>query len=221
MNSSTSTRVLRAFARVQRTALRPIPRSVPATSRSSTGLAQLTLQRSQFHTSPLRTKQNDVKDYQGATDFGEMDVLGNTPAPSTSIDACVWDGFHLNSGVKIMDGDGALLVGGEAFAWRPWDAKGEKKLINAKGQFELPAEAFGLLDLVWPRPDLLIIGVGPKIVPLSPATRKHLSSLGIRVEILDTRNAASQFNLLATERGVDEVAGAMIPIGWREGKGAI
>ncbi|GKT54152.1 DUF498 domain protein [Colletotrichum tofieldiae] len=150
-----------------------------------------------------------------------MDVLANTPIPSTSIDACVPDGFHLNSGVKIMDGDAALLIGGEAFAWRPWEAKGSKKLINAKGQFELPAEAFGLLGLVWPRPDLLIIGVGPKIVPLSPATKKHISSLGIRVEVLDTRNAASQFNLLATERGVDDVAGAMIPIGWVDGKGAM
>lgn len=56
--------------------------------------------------------------------------------------------------------------------------------------------------------------------PLSPATRKHISSLGLRVEILDTRNAASQFNMLATERGVDEVAAALIPLGWREGIGA-
>lgn len=56
--------------------------------------------------------------------------------------------------------------------------------------------------------------------PLSPATRRHLSSLGLRVEVLDTRNAASQFNMLATERGVDDVAAALIPIGWREGIGA-
>lgn len=108
--------------------------------------------RRQFHTTPFRSKNEKVKDYQGATDFSEMDVLANTPIPSTSIDACVWDGFHLNSGVKIMDGDAALLIGGEAFEWRPWEAKGSKNLINAKGQFELPAEAFGLLDLVWPRP---------------------------------------------------------------------
>ncbi|WYZ39838.1 hypothetical protein EsH8_IV_000179 [Colletotrichum jinshuiense] len=216
-----STRVLRAFARSQRTLPRSIPRASPATLRFSAAPTQPAYQCSQFHTIPCRLEKKKAKDYQGATDFSEMDVLGNTPIPSTSIDACVPDGFHLNSGVKIMDGDAALLIGGEAFAWRPWEAKGTKKLINAKGQFELPAEAFGLLELVWPRPDLLIIGVGPKIVPLNPSTRKHLSSLGIRVEILDTRNAASQFNLLATERGVDDVAGAMIPIGWVDGKGAM
>lgn len=68
--------------------------------------------------------------------------------------------------------------------------------------------------------DLLILGLGPAMCPLSPATKKYLSSLGLRVEVLDTRNAASQFNMLATERGVEEVAAALIPIGWREGRGA-
>lgn len=38
--------------------------------------------------------------------------------------------------------------------------------------------------------------------------------MGLRIEVLDTRNAASQFNLLATERGVQEVAAALVPIGF-------
>ena len=152
------------------------------------------------------------------------------------------DGFGLNSGITITDGDGAMLVNGEAFAWRPWRITGKMELVNKNGQFELPQEAFSMLGMLWPRPgmmaalgqefaydgmmltclllDLLIIGVGKSIVPLSPETRKHIASLGIRVEVLDTRNAAAQFNLLATERGVSEVAAALIPIGWQEGKGA-
>ncbi len=68
--------------------------------------------------------------------------------------------------------------------------------------------------------DLLILGLGSDIRPLSPETKRHITSLGMRVEVLDTQNAASQFNLLATERGVDDVAAALIPIGWREGVGA-
>lgn len=67
--------------------------------------------------------------------------------------------------------------------------------------------------------DLLIVGVGKHNLPLSPQTRQHISELGMRVEMLDTRNAAAQFNLLATERGVSEVAAALIPIGWEEGVG--
>lgn len=147
-------------------------------------------------------------------------MLGNTPVPSTSVDVCMYDGFGLNSGATITDGNGALLVDGEVFNWRPWEAKGSLNLTNKKGQFELPPQAFALFDLIWPRPDLLIIGVGPSIMPLAPATRRHLAELGMRVEILDTRNAAAQFNLLATERGVSDVAAALIPIGWKDGVGA-
>jgi NADH dehydrogenase [ubiquinone] 1 alpha subcomplex assembly factor 3 len=93
------------------------------------------------------------------TDFGSLNVLSNTPAPSTSVDACLWDGFHLDSGVKIIGGTGALLVAGEAFSWRPWEAgKGDKKmrLVNDKGQWEVEDEAWGLLGLVWPKPGTLL-----------------------------------------------------------------
>jgi NADH dehydrogenase [ubiquinone] 1 alpha subcomplex assembly factor 3 len=69
--------------------------------------------------------------------------------------------------------------------------------------------------------DLLILGIGPTMAPLSPKTREYISNLGIRVEIQDTRNASAQFNLLATERGVGNVAAALIPIGWREGTGVV
>lgn len=71
------------------------------------------------------------------------------------------------------------------------------------------------------RPDLFVIGVGPLNRPLSPETRRHISALGMRVEVLDTRNACSHYNLLTTERGVEEVGAALIPIGWVEGKGAV
>jgi len=63
------------------------------------------------------------------------------------------------------------------------------------------------------------LGLGNSTRPLSPRTRQYINSLGMRIEIQDTRNAASQFNLLATERGVDNIAAALIPLGWREGIG--
>jgi NADH dehydrogenase [ubiquinone] 1 alpha subcomplex assembly factor 3 len=147
------------------------------------------------------------------------------------------DGFALNNGLRIT-GAGVMLVGGEAFRWRPWVRPGRKegtieegaaggdvkgvssmsgKLKNAKGQWEADKMVWGALDLVWPKPDLLILGTGPGILPLSPATRNDLTELGVRVEIQDTRNAAAQFNLLATERGLQQVAAAFVPIGWKEG----
>jgi hypothetical protein len=72
-----------------------------------------------------------------------------------------------------------------------------------------------LLLICYLLPDLLILGLGASVLPISPETKRHINSLGIRVEVQDTRNAAAQFNLLATERGVTDVAAAMIPIGWR------
>lgn len=68
----------------------------------------------------------------------------------------MYDGFGLNSGITIAGGDGALLVNGEAFAWRPWEVSGKMKLVNEKGQFELPKEAFGLFDVLWPRPGMYL-----------------------------------------------------------------
>ncbi|KAF4988132.1 hypothetical protein FGRMN_9949 [Fusarium graminum] len=174
-----------------------------------------------FHDVPSRRRDQQPPAQPPPTDFGELDVLGNTPAPSTSVDVCMYDGFGLNSGVTITDGNGVLLIDGEVFNWRPWEAKGSLNLVNKKGQFELPPNAFSLFDLIWPRPDLLIIGVGPSIMPLAPQTRRMISELGMRIELLDTRNAAAQFNLLATERGVSNVAAALIPIGWKDGVGAV
>ena len=88
------------------------------------------------------------------TDFGALDVLGATPQPSTSIDACLWDGFHLNSGVKITGGKGVILVAGEAFSWKPWlgDGKGLFKMVNEKGQWEVDDSVWGVLEMVWPKP---------------------------------------------------------------------
>ncbi|EAA33883.2 DUF498 domain-containing protein [Neurospora crassa OR74A] len=201
-----------------------------------------------FTTTPQAAKQTKQKlahnnepvpDSPPTTDFGEMDMLGQTPVPSTAIDECFHDGFALNSGVQVTGGSGVLLVGGEAFEWRPWvpvvagtgtgtGTEGEKmgkaavppkrrKLVNEKGQWDVSSEEqWGFLGRLWPRPDLLILGVGPSLRPLSPATRAMINSMGIRVEVLDTRNAASQYNLLATERGVDQVAAALVPLGWRE-----
>ena len=63
--------------------------------------------------------------------------------------------------------------------------------------------------------DLLIIGTGLSTVILSPTTRKLFNNMGIRVEVSDTRNAAAQYNLLATERGVNEVAALLVPAGWK------
>ncbi|KAI0200704.1 hypothetical protein F4808DRAFT_149316 [Astrocystis sublimbata] len=188
-------------------------------SKSASTTRPLSHQTALFHTTPRRSNGNE-RDGPPPTDFAAMDVLGNTPIPSTTVDICMSDGFQLNSGARIDDGSGVICVGGEAFKWQPWLLRGENRLLNTKGQWDIPNEALGPLSVLWPRPDLLVLGLGPEIRPISAELRQHISRLGMRVEILDTRNAAAQYNLLVTERGINDVAAALIPIGWKEGIGA-
>ncbi|KAL8996485.1 MAG: hypothetical protein Q9188_006559 [Gyalolechia gomerana] len=175
---------------------------------------------------PVTTNRGPTSDEDTQTDFSVMNVLGNTPAPTTSIDACLSHGFHLDNGVKIGGGSGCLLIAGEAFGWKPWEAdggprdkQGRRKIQNNEGQWEVGQKAWGLLEVVWPKPELLILGLGPRMLPVSPETRRFINELGIRLDVQDTRNAAAQFNLLATERGTSEVAAALIPVGWKEPSG--
>ncbi|WPH01474.1 nadh dehydrogenase [Acrodontium crateriforme] len=196
------------------------PKATPITPTSSARWFQT---RASLSAAPKSKDRGPASKEDTQTDFSVMDILSNTPPPTTAIDACMDDGFALNNGSRITQA-GVLLVGGEALQWRPWIRKGSSaanmtgKLRNSKGQFDLDQQSWGVLDLVWPKPDLLIVGTGASILPLSPETRNHISQLGIRVEVQDTRNAAAQFNLLATERGVNQVVAALIPIGWKDSR---
>lgn len=128
------------------------PRTTPATAVLRQQLQQhfQPVAARSLHTTP-RLQKKEKQEHKPAS-FQDLDVLGNTPVPSTSVDICMYDGFTLNSGVTITDGDGALLVDGEAFSWRPWEIKGEMRVQNDKGQFDVPTEAFGVFDMLWPRP---------------------------------------------------------------------
>lgn len=159
-----------------------------------------------------------------------MDIFNSssTPQPANAIDACTPTGFHLSNGLKTTDGAGLLLLGGEAFSWRPWtlsaspsaeNIKSEgKTLRDNRGMLVLPPEALALLNHLYPRPDLLILGTGDRLHPLHPSTRNYLmSELGMRVDVMDTANASAAYNLLATERGLEAggVGAALFPISWR------
>jgi len=98
------------------------------------------------------------------------------------VDVCIYDGFALDSGLKITEGDGVILIGAEAFVWRPWmvnmDAAGAAGgeivsgtelrrmggngtggILNAKGQWDIPVEAWGVLKAVWPKPGLFFLSL--------------------------------------------------------------
>jgi len=145
-------------------------------------------------------------------------VLGNLPQPGGSIDSCLNNGFNFSSGLTVSGS--VLILGGEVFRWFPTPDGASaphflSPLLNRDGQWEVDRHAFGALDLVWPKPDLLIIGTGRATEPLSPGTKKLLNDMGIRLEVVNTRNAAAQYNLLAVERGIHDIAAVLVPAGWK------
>lgn len=118
---------------------------------------------------PKSRDRGPKSDEDTQTDFSALDVLRNTAPPATSIDACTDDGFALNNNTRVS-GCGLLLVGGEAFRWRPWVRDGDAaatatatatkalsgRLRNAKGQWDVDEAAWGVLELVWPKPGTFI-----------------------------------------------------------------
>lgn len=134
----------------------------------------------------------------------------------------------MNNGVQTRGGKGVLLLGGEAFVWTPWNNSaastgaaeggegGFARFLDARrSTLDLPSATLGLLALVYPKPDLLILGTGRRLWQLSRDTRRHLSEeLGVKVDVMDTANAAAAYNLLVMERGVDEVAALLVPEGF-------
>jgi len=121
------------------------------------------------------------------------------------------DGFLFSSGVRFRDGSGALLIHNEAFKWRPAErgSRVEQEAVR-KGILELGPEVWGLLDIVHPKPELLIVGTGYRTLMLSNADRGRIMEMGLRMDVMDTTHAASQYNLLATERPQGQIAAALL-----------
>lgn len=142
-------------------------------SQTSLGTSARTCSIRSIHGTPTRLLQSKPpksrdrgpkSDEDTQTDFSALDVLRNTVAPATAIDACTSHGFALNNQMRIS-GSGLFLVGGEAFRWRPWVREGRRegsvgenamtgKLLNAKQQWEVPEGAWGVLHLVHPKPGM-------------------------------------------------------------------
>lgn len=157
--------------------LRPFPRAttnptltrLPITTHRTNSNTSNTVTRPQrimpraHKTKPSNHDRGPESTEQTQTDLSSLNVLGSVPAPTTAVDACLDSGFQLNNGLRVTGGSGALLVNGEAFAWRPWLAstgngkehasgEGKENMLNQRGQLDLSESAWGILDLVWPRP---------------------------------------------------------------------
>ncbi|EFP81973.1 hypothetical protein PGT21_020054 [Puccinia graminis f. sp. tritici] len=62
---------------------------------------------------------------------------------------------------------------------------------------------FKLFEIIHPRPEMVILGAGKSILTIDPekiaAIKSYLNSIGIQLDVLDTRNGCSNYNLLVEE----------------------
>ncbi|KAL6309730.1 hypothetical protein BKA93DRAFT_821448 [Sparassis latifolia] len=75
---------------------------------------------------------------------------------------------------------------------------------------------FEIFEMVVPKPEILLFGTGQRVAVLPPALHQYLRQTGIQVDVMDTRNACSTYNLLAEEGR--QVAAALLPMSpksWR------
>lgn len=84
-------------------------------------------------------------------------------------------------------------------------------LWNVDKHEHITPEAFALIKLHYPRPDLLVLGTGPTVQRVDPAVNAFFRDIGVRLDVYDTKNAAHAFNVLNSEGR--RVAAALIPAG--------
>lgn len=132
------------------------------------------------------------------------------------IDPIKSSGFALNAQHK----DDVLLVEGYgkgSFKMRGNRAEGSM-IILPSGFFPLGVEVLSditedhvsrILDAS-PKPDLVLIGTGEKMIPLPKSVRQIFIKHGIGVEFMDTGAAARTFNVLTLEER--RVAGLLMAV---------
>ncbi|KAK9470012.1 uncharacterized protein V1510DRAFT_424228 [Dipodascopsis tothii] len=130
----------------------------------------------------------------------DFDMLQDLPRPPVSVDTVGQDSFTLSNGdvFTCQDGGrGLAIIGAETYAW---DFQGHVHGLDA-GLVDIDPAALGVWDVLFPRPELLLVGLGAgRSRILGPRTREFFRDRGYLVEVTDTVNAASNFELLATER---------------------
>ncbi|KAG6547523.1 hypothetical protein Mapa_010971 [Marchantia paleacea] len=126
--------------------------------------------------------------------YEDFDVFSGARTGRVLIDGYDDTGFILN-GLKH---EGSLICLGKlVFKWTP------------RKPSEVTPESLSLFELLRPPPELLILGNGKRITPARPEVRAYLKTNGIKLEAIDTKNAASTFNFLNEEGR--QVAVAMLP----------
>ncbi|CAD6893356.1 unnamed protein product [Tilletia controversa] len=132
------------------------------------------------------------------------------------------DGLVLTCPIMLLGGAGGEkgsggadgMGGGGGVTVLMWDAPALEGVVlpNGKGWEEWVREqgaVWKALELVQPRPEILLFGTGKTVLPIPQNIKSYLNSLGVQVDVQNTRAACSTFNLLIEEGR--RVGAALLP----------
>ncbi|PCH40989.1 hypothetical protein WOLCODRAFT_162717 [Wolfiporia cocos MD-104 SS10] len=132
------------------------------------------------------------------SDGGLTNILEGGAAPAVQVKTITSEGIQLMDGLIIPSA--CIFLDGKVFLWDVPDTQWEG----------WDRKHFQIFDVVVPKPEILLLGTGRKVSFFPPALRQHLNGLGMQVDVMDTWNACSTYNLL-TEEG-RTVAAALLPL---------
>lgn len=133
--------------------------------------------------------------------ISDYDMYDELAKPLNNIETVLKDGFKLASDHQVVSPDpnspqGLVLIGSESFKV---DLTGAIENLD-KGIVDISPEALSIFEVVDPIPELLVVGLGGKSRILGQKTSAYLHSLGMQLQVSNTANGCSNFDLLATER---------------------
>ncbi|EPQ59035.1 DUF498-domain-containing protein [Gloeophyllum trabeum ATCC 11539] len=125
-------------------------------------------------------------------------ILASEVPPPVQVSQITPEGIQLADGLVIPSA--CIFLEGKVFLWDVpqslWDGWNKDR--------------FEIFDTVVPKPDLLLLGTGKSAALPPPSIRSFLSEIGVQMDVMDTRNACSTYNLLSEEGR--RVAAALLPI---------
>ncbi|XP_078442168.1 uncharacterized protein LOC144711905 [Wolffia australiana] len=128
--------------------------------------------------------------------YDQINLIDSVPEDQLRFQKYTDTGFTVNG----IDYEGSLLiVGNVVTSWSP------------KSFSEITSASLSMLKLIRPVPEILILGCGRHIQPVSPDLLQFIRSAGMKLETIDSRNAVSTYNILNEEGRV--VAAAVLPYG--------
>ncbi|KAL6289670.1 hypothetical protein ACE6H2_007180 [Prunus campanulata] len=128
--------------------------------------------------------------------YDQINLIDNVPNDQLRFQRYTDSGFTVNG----VDYEGSLLcVGNMLMSWAP------KKFS------EITYDSLSIFQTVRPVPEILILGCGRYIEPVSPELQRFIRSTGMKLEAIDSKNAVSTYNILNEEGRI--VAAALLPYG--------